>query len=263
VTTTSSMPNTQERFYSILDMRSKIVHLMWRLGLTPTEECIRLKDCPVRLYLRRGTHDAHIAKEIFQEGQYLDREHLTRSENIKTIIDVGANVGFSVLYFAHNYPHASIHCYEPVPEHERQIIKHVKINNLVDRVVLHSSAAAVKTGKLCLMEDGAASNVRHSAENGITVSAIDWFESLPQGTLDIVKMDIEGGEIDLLSDPRFETVARRIRLMFLEWHASTSLYDAQAWCRSRLESCGFRVSDGSVQYGNAGILKAINPRMVE
>jgi FkbM family methyltransferase len=249
---------SKRRFLSLLDWRSKIRHVFWRLGLMPTEERVKLSSFPIRILLRRGTHDAHIAREIFQDCQYELIEYLAMQNEVRTIVDVGANVGFSVLYFACCYPNAKIICFEPVPSHVSQINRHIDINLLASRVVLHTVAVSIKTGSIFIKEDGAASAMVDSVQDGFPVKAVDWFAMLPTGQLDVVKIDIEGGEYDLLSDPRFVEVSKRVGVVFLEWHESKRIENARDWCWKRLDECGFEVTEGQIQYGTAGILKAVN-----
>lgn len=253
---------SKRRFLSLLDWRSKVVHVFWRLGLMPAEESVKLNRFPIRLFLRRGTHDAHVAREILQDGQYELVEYLAEQDKVRMIVDVGANVGFSVLYFACCYPNAKIICFEPVPSHVCQVKKHVDVNRLASRVVLHAVAASINYGSMFIKEDGAASALVESAQDGFPITAVDWFAMLPAGPLDVVKIDIEGGEYDLLSDPRFVEVSKRIIVLFLEWHESKRFVNARDWCWQRLDECGFEVTEGHIQYGTAGILKAVNRALV-
>jgi hypothetical protein len=58
--------------------------------------------------------------------------------------------------------------------------------------------------------------------------------------IDILKIDIEGGEYELLVDPRFSTLS--IRTVVLEWHNSDGIPDGGAWSVSQLESLGYRTT---------------------
>ena len=48
--------------------------------------------------------------EVFPEGQY----HATHHGSPQSIIDCGANIGMSVLYFKYFYPNVGILAFEPV-----------------------------------------------------------------------------------------------------------------------------------------------------
>ena len=59
-------------------------------------------------------------KEIFVDGQY---KFLTNNSN-PVILDCGANVGLSILYFKMFYPHSKIKAYEP----NKYILEYLKTN---------------------------------------------------------------------------------------------------------------------------------------
>jgi FkbM family methyltransferase len=174
---------------------------------------------------------------------------------LETIVDTGANVGYACLWLLSECPQARITAFEPVPAHVAQIEAHLRLNGLRDRVELVPAAASVKDGTAHFEDKGPESG---PAEDGsaerIVVSLVDWYARLPEGPIDLVKMDIEGGECDLLDDARFAELAARTRMIVLEWHEPTNGRGGRDWCAERLAQAGFSVSDGAQQYGVAGLL---------
>ena len=57
--------------------------------------------------------------------------------------------------------------------------------------------------------------------------------------IDILKIDIEGGEYELLGDPRFASLD--VKAIVLEWHACSEILDGEKWCRDRLKELGYRL----------------------
>jgi hypothetical protein len=68
---------------------------------------------------------------------------------------------------------------------------------------------------------------------------VDFFESVGTQTIDILKIDIEGGEFALLGDPRFENL--QVRNLVMEYHDNETYPDAGAWCEGRLRDLGYNV----------------------
>lgn len=62
------------------------------------------------VFLRRQSSDFSVFEEIYIDQQYAIN---FQKESIKTIIDAGANIGLSALYFLKKYPSATIICLEP------------------------------------------------------------------------------------------------------------------------------------------------------
>ena len=71
---------------------------------------------------------------------------------MRKIVDLGSNVGYSIVYFSRAYPHAVIEAYEPHPAHVQQAARHVAINALQDRVAIHAVAAGNQDCRMYLLE---------------------------------------------------------------------------------------------------------------
>jgi hypothetical protein len=74
--------------------------------------------------LRTGTSDVYVYHQIFVEREYAPLERLS---SVSTILDLGANVGYSSRYFMGMFPRAKLLAIEPDPENfallERQLSK--------------------------------------------------------------------------------------------------------------------------------------------
>jgi FkbM family methyltransferase len=243
--------------------------LRFRSGRLKDQEevTLRLKN-GLRCILRANADDNHILAEIFLEGQYTPPEGIAL-ENLQTIVDVGANVGYAILYFAQKYPEATITAFEPHPRHIALIQRHLQLNQLTERVRLVEAGAGVAPDELELTDNGAASTLVRPATDSaetppagktVRVPIVDWLEYLPTTTIDLLKLDAEGAEYDLLNDPRLPDTLQRTRVIALEWHNTASYPQGEAWCSEKLRSLGFTVYTGSVQYGEAGFLWAVNSR---
>lgn len=60
-------------------------------------------------------------RECFFDDQYFSRLDLGSFPAAPLIIDIGANVGFSALYFFRLFPHAVVHSFEPMPYLQRKL----------------------------------------------------------------------------------------------------------------------------------------------
>lgn len=81
-------------------------------------------------------------KEIF-----VDNDYFFETDSAKPIIiDCGANIGISVLFFKFIYPDCSIVAFEPNPQAFKLLKKNVEQNNLKD-IELHNLALTDKEGE--------------------------------------------------------------------------------------------------------------------
>lgn len=165
-----------------------------RVYSSRTERSITLSGYPGSFVLRGGTTDRLVFEQIFirreYECPYYDRQPTT-------IIDGGANIGLSSVYFANRYPNAQILAIEP-DEANYQLL----VRNSAQYANIRPLHAALwpASGKLAI------ANPTHDSwsfrmkevqnEKDVSVQAITMEESVEwaSGRISILKLDIEGGE---------------------------------------------------------------------
>ncbi len=200
----------------------------------------RLLGGPTISIRPKPSHDYQTANEIFADRIY-DCE--IDPGSVLRIVDLGGNVGYSCLFWCAEYPNASVLTFEPHPTHCRLLEWHVKKNGYADRVKLVAGAAGVKDEKGNLTdEDDGSAIVQGGLAGSIGVTVVDVFKAIPDGPIDVLKMDIEGSEYAILEDPRFEALAARTKYVLLEWHLRGER--GESLCRDRLNSLGFTVGSG-------------------
>ncbi|HEY0468138.1 MAG TPA: FkbM family methyltransferase [Polyangiaceae bacterium] len=196
-----------------------------------------------RLFLRgEPAADVATAFEIFVAEVY---RHVgpEPDPSVTRIVDVGANVGMSLVYWASRYPNARLVAFEPHPVHVASLKRNLEENGISDRVELHAAAACAHAGTVQLTDDEVCSSVTtKSTARTRSIEAVDFFAAIGSEPIDLMKMDIEGGEYELLGDPRFS--ALRIPRLVLEWHNTSEHPDGRKWCEERLSSLGYTVVPG-------------------
>jgi hypothetical protein len=90
-----------------------------------------------------------------------------------------------------------------------------------------------------LSDVGPGSTVLDGGGEGLEIEIVDVFSVLAGRRLDLLKLDIEGGEYEIMADPRFETLD--VRALVMEWHAREGY--GRDWCVARLQALGFRVQE--------------------
>jgi FkbM family methyltransferase len=155
----------------------------------------------------------------------------------KIIIDGGANIGMSAIYYALRYPKAKIISLE-VSSENFELLKH----NTRDFPNVKPVCKGVwnETGHLKIIDEGKGANaftvqrVDNPSENTIpAISLTDIMKEENVDVLDIVKLDIEGAE-KMVFDNNFESWLPRTRLLIVELHdrmqpgSSKSVFNAIA-----------------------------------
>lgn len=109
------------------------------------------------LHFRRGTSDHAMLYEILMKGRKNTYESpcLPAARPGMVVVDVGANIGASVLFFKSRFPDARVYAFEPVPSNF-EILKRNAAE--LPGVSLHMEALGEADGELELIHSGNASN---------------------------------------------------------------------------------------------------------
>jgi len=114
------------------------------------------------------------------------------------IVDCGANIGISAIWFADRFPDATILAVEPEPANHALLQRNTAAH---PNIVAIRAAVSDHRGRVSLTNDGgeAWGWATREAEDGDveTVTVGDLLARVPDGAPLIVKIDIEGGEVDL------------------------------------------------------------------
>lgn len=228
----------------------QVRYLAWRvIGQRPLT--VRLKTGE-RVVLRKPpATDLDTANELFVQQCYRSPRPFA-SDAVRQVIDLGANVGYSVVHWLRQFPEARVVAFEPHPAHCRQIRRHLQLNGGVGRVTLVEAAAGTAAGAAILTDEENRSSLIGAAE-GLTVPVVDLFATVGGEPIDLLKMDIEGAEYPLLADPRFADL--RPRVVVLEWHTIPALASGPEWCERRFAEYGYGTTR-TWDAGDHGILWA-------
>ena len=152
----------------------------------------------IKAYIRPGTSDPFVLREV-SSGEYRKLK-ITPND---VIVDFGLNIGLFTSY-ALLRGAKEVHSFEAETENYNLAQLNVELNGVADRATLHNRAVIgnddeeryfsinVKKNK------GAHSLVKKRGRDSITVKCINVNKVLEEVKPNIVKMDIEGGEYEVL-----------------------------------------------------------------
>jgi FkbM family methyltransferase len=139
---------------------------------------------------------------------------------IKTIFDVGANIGQSAIKFRDAFPSATIHCFEPVQKTFQELVSTV---DHYSNVHCHQNAMGSRECILPIYLTGqsvANSLIMPSVMVGtedVTVLTIDDFASENQiARIDLLKIDTEGFDLEVLQGAQGLLGANEIAFVLAE-----------------------------------------------
>ena len=156
--------------------------------------------------------------EVFIEEDYM----FSTETSQPSIIDCGGNIGISTLYFKWLYPDSVVTVFEP-ESHNIELIRYNIQKNNLSNVNLVEVAVGAEEGELMLSGSGRASTIRPDrtsvdiSENNQKV-VVKVLSGYIDGTVDFLKMDIEGAEDDVINELIDSKKIRMITALTFEYH---------------------------------------------
>ncbi len=182
-------------------------------------------------------------------GHYEKQKQLLFAKNVKSgmvVYDIGANVGFYTLLSSHLVgPAGKVLAFEPVPRNVKFLERHLRLNGIKNAAIvakavgLENSFAKFDVGSSCCQ-----GRVCEQGKLDVEVIRLDSLVSNDYLTPDIIKMDIEGGELDALLGGE-QLLRSKMPTIFLATHGR----EIHEKCLELLRSIGYHLSaiDGALE----------------
>lgn len=180
---------------------------------------VRVPNLPNVIFLRNKTYDIHIFYQIFVKE---DME-FNYSDSISTIMDCGANIGLSTLYFKRRFPHAKIISIEPEKRNYELLIKNTRYYS---NIYTLQNGVYGEDCNLQVIDIGEGeSSYRTLTINNhekmlhtipcLSINSV--MNEFELNKIDILKMDIEGSEKQCLLSPKTEWL-KKTKFFLVEIH---------------------------------------------
>ncbi|MCX6171918.1 MAG: FkbM family methyltransferase [Flavobacterium sp.] len=169
--------------------------------------------------IRPNTTDLEVFKEIFIKGELKLKENI----NPKLIIDCGAYVGFSALFFSNKYSSSIIYAIEPEFENYNAL----KFNCRDEKRIIPINAAIWDSEAILEIQAGKGEwgfttkeveSASSKTISGITIQEILNISGLE--SIDILKVDIEGAEYQMFNENCHSWLSK-VKLIFIELHENS------------------------------------------
>jgi FkbM family methyltransferase len=157
------------------------------------------------------------------------------------VFDVGANLGaYSLLLAQWVGPAGCVYAFEPAPEARRGLERHVRLNDCSHRVMISAEAVSATRGLAQFRASGPQGDNRlvTSGDGGdripVRTTSIDEFCSAHHLAPSLIKIDVEGAELEVLRGARRTIVARGDALhVYVEMHPG--LWPSMGCSREQME----------------------------
>lgn len=223
-----------------------------------------LRDAGGVVHVRHGTPDLGGLFEVFVLGNYEPPapinellKRIARSRTLR-VADLGGNIGLFGLRVFRDFPSAEIVSYEPDPANAQVLKLTVDASGQRERWRLVTACAGACAGKVPFLAGAYLESQIVAEDDGRArlLAKIDAFADL--ASADWVKIDIEGGEWELLTDPRFAELAAAV--LCLEYHPNRCPAESpRALAMAALQAAGYQVEPFEERAPGVGELWAWRP----
>ena len=185
----------------------------------PVEKTLDIRIGEFSLKIRSNYSDSKVALSSLGSREY----EITSCENPKVYFDAGANIGTSSMYFASNFKNAQIIAIEPeisnfnLPVENTRRYKNITTINVgiwsenCEREIKNRSTGA---WGYTIVEDACQPCATMHSIKCVTIDSL--MDELNIDSVDILKIDIEGAEKEVLTDP--SKWIDRVQIMIIELH---------------------------------------------
>ena len=175
---------------------------------------------------------------IAQQYKWLDVKHMV-------VIDIGANIGDSAIYFALKGA-KHVYALEPYPYSYKLAMRNIKLNGLQDKITLLNEGCSKKKGKIMIStgyENLGGTDLK-KFENGNNISITTLGELIKRFKITdeaILKIDCEGCEYEVLLGAK-NSYIKKFKQIQIEYHYG------YLNLKRKLEDAGFNVNHRMPRY---------------
>lgn len=161
----------------------------------------------------------YMFEQLFIEREY----HFPSAESHPYIVDCGSNIGMSILFFKTLYPGAKVLGFEPDERAYACLERNIAANGLRD-VTVHNVALALRPGKVRFFSnperpgDLRMSSVAERLPGPFREVGAVRLSDHVDVEVDFLKIDVEGSEMEVLTDLSQAGKLHFIRKMIIEYH---------------------------------------------
>lgn len=176
---------------------------------------------------------------IFPDNYHLE---ILKKVNYGTCLDIGAYIGDSAFIINKMLKPKKIYAFEPDVNNKVVLSENIKLNGLEDSVFPVSYATGSKSGSAYFESVNASSSLNNKKTgNKVSIITIDDFVKTEKiNNLDLIKMDIEGAELDTIQGARSSIAKFKPDLVIAIYHRGKHFFELPSLLKKIVPSYKFR-----------------------
>ena len=167
--------------------------------------------------MRTHTSDILVFNQVFLDGNY----DLSINIRPKLIIDGGAYIGYSTIFFANKFPEATIIAVEPHPSNfallKENTVNYQNIELINSGIWNRNAFLKIRNAGRSYWETMVEEVASIQEESFEAVTIVELLKNSGYEKIDILKLDIEGAEKEIFSD-EYEDWLGKVNIIIIELH---------------------------------------------
>ena len=199
------------------------------------------------IVVRHQTRDLEVVDEVLIAPKAYEPPPVIASHlgGPLRILDLGANIGTFGVFALGRWNVDRMRSFEPDPANAAMLNDTIALNHANHCWTARQAAVSNCSGHMTFIPGHFSLSRRaDGGEAGIDVMMVDLFTL--QYDTDLLKMDIEGGEWSILSDPRMADLQARVIVMEWHWRYAPQA-DAHAAALDLLKRAGYELHAGHIE----------------
>jgi FkbM family methyltransferase len=223
----------------------------WRESRFATPKAVRIGGRTIELQFPREAGVSADFLECIILNEYGLGDDLGE---VKTILDLSANLGFFSLAARAYYPEALIHAYEPNP----RTTPYLRRNTAQANIEIYEEAVGATSGQVRILDEGACNAARTGEATGSdgTVPRTSMKTAVERmgSRVDLLKLDVEGDEWNLFQSDQCWRGVRNVRMEYHLYQNESAQQAIEALLR-----LGFAIRRVEKKDAQMGIIWAAKP----
>lgn len=198
---------------------------LYKILIAKNHEVLKVKNNQL-VSIRYGSSDLLVYEQVFINKQYnpiVEYFHLNRL-GVNIILDCGANIGLSSIFFSSHFPNAKIFAYEPDGDNFKAAEDNVKNNPNINiyKEAIWSESAKLKMShsfRDTLEWSRQVLKVENEVDGTVAgISLSDIIQRTGTNSIDLLKIDIEGAEFEIFKNSSSLSCLEKVKIICIEIH---------------------------------------------
>ena len=210
---------------------------------------VTINNSLFKIYLEKNSSDALVFKQVILGKEYHKIVNILETLKIESVnmIDAGANIGLTSIYFKAHFPKANIIALEPSSKTYQRLTRNIEANALSDVRTLKKGLWGHKTflkpdRSFRDRKDWAFRLTETNERDQNSIEVISMNDIIKENKLeriDFLKIDIEGGEVSVFNKDADMKWLKIVKTLAIEIHDE---FECREEIESLLRSEGFELT---------------------